>query len=79
MIIEYSIGELKRYYSDSEDTQVDYTQVDYTQGDLDNICLLEDRLSELIDTEYTQNSIYHIFPVITIFAISSLFLGVFLG
>lgn len=74
MIIEYSIGELKRYYSDSEDTQVDYTQ-----GDLDNICLLEDRLSELIDTEYTQNSIYHIFPVITIFAISSLFLGVFLG
>uniref|UniRef100_A0A6C0LI94 Uncharacterized protein n=1 Tax=viral metagenome TaxID=1070528 RepID=A0A6C0LI94_9ZZZZ len=74
MIIEYSIGELKRYYRDSEDTQVDYTQ-----GDLDNICLLEDRLSELIDTEYTQNSIYHIFPVITIFAISSLFLGVFLG
>ena len=74
MIIEYSIGELKRYYRDSEDTQVDYTQ-----GDLDNICLLEDRLSELIDTEYTQNSIYHIFPVITIFAISSLFLGFFLG
>jgi hypothetical protein len=73
MIIEYSIGELKKYYRDA-------TPTDYTQDDLENIRLLEDRLSDLIDTEYTENSIiYHIFPTVALFAVSTFLLGVFLG
>lgn len=73
MIIEYSIGELKKYYRDA-------TPTDYTLDDLENIHLLEDRLSDLIDTEYTENSIiYHIFPTVAFFAVSTFFLGVFLG
>ena len=64
MIVEYSIGELKRYYRDA-------TPTDYTQDDLDNIRLLEDRLSDLIDTEYiTMSKGYRIpFGAKPIFAI----------
>jgi hypothetical protein len=54
-MIEYSIGELKYYYNNYGD---------YTKDDIESINYLEDTLSDLIDKDYTNNSIYHIFPSI---------------
>jgi hypothetical protein len=77
MVIEYSIGELKEYYGGRNECA---TVFEYTQGDLENIRLLEDRLSNMIDEEYTQNSIiYHIFPPIVLIAVSTLLFGIFMG
>jgi len=32
---------------------------------------LEDKVSDLIDDEYTKNSIYHIFPVVAVAAVAT--------
>jgi hypothetical protein len=54
-MIEYSIGELKYYYNNYSD---------YTRDDIESINYLEDTLSDIIDKDYINNSIYHIFPSI---------------
>ena len=56
MIIEYSIGELKYYYSGNHEYG------DYTREDINNIHILEDILTDTIDNDYINNNIYHIFP-----------------
>lgn len=79
MMIEYSIADLKYYYSNYDNATA---IAEYTADDVENIQFLEDKLSDMIDDEYTQNSIYHIFPGVATFAfltLSSLLLGVFLG
>jgi hypothetical protein len=70
-MLEYSIDDLKYYYSHYADAGAD-TDSDY----IEKVHLLEDRLSDMIDSEYTQNSIYHLFPCVAIFVISTLFLGI---
>jgi len=72
-MLEYSIDDLKYYYShyaDADDKSDDKS--DY----IEKVHLLEDRLSDMIDTEYTQNSIYHLFPCVAFFAITTLLLGI---
>ena len=54
-MIEYSIGELKYYYSNYGDT-------DYTKDDVESINFLEDTLSNAIDDDHINNNVYHIFP-----------------
>lgn len=66
-MIEYSVGDLKYYYSK-------YGEADggsecdggdggeYTRNDVENISHLEDTLSNTIDEDYINNNIYHIFP-----------------
>jgi hypothetical protein len=68
-MLEYSIDDLKYYYSHYADGCADPEYIE-------KVLLLEDRLSDMIDSEYTQNSIYHLFPCVAIFVISTLFLGI---
>jgi hypothetical protein len=58
-MLEYSIGELKYYYSGGDD---------FTRDDIESINFLEDTLSDTIDSDHINNSVYHLFPSITIFA-----------
>lgn len=51
-MIEYSIGELKYYYSK------------YNNENDVSINNLEDTVSNLIDEDHTHNTIYHIFPAV---------------
>jgi hypothetical protein len=55
MMIEYSIEELKYYYNNYGD---------YSADDIESINYLEDTLSDIIDKDYINNNIYHIFPSI---------------
>jgi hypothetical protein len=70
-MIEYSIGELKYYYSkygtDAGGSGCDLngsggSDTEYTKNDMENISHLEDTLSNAIDNDYINNNIYHIFP-----------------
>jgi len=66
-MLEYSIGELKYYYSkygsDSSDSGCDFSS-----DDIVSINFLEDTLSDTIDSDHINNSIYHIFPSIAVIA-----------
>jgi hypothetical protein len=66
MMIEYSIEDLKYYYSKYHDTT--HPPIEYSTGDVEKIRYLEDKVSDLIDDEYTKNSIYHIFPMVAVAA-----------
>ena len=57
MMIEYSIEELKYYYNNNTNKYDDYTS-----DDIASINYLEDTVSDLIDRDHTNNSIYHLFP-----------------
>lgn len=71
-MLEYSIDDLKYYYSH----YVDESKCDADPDYIEKVHLLEDSISDMIDYEYTQNSIYHIFPCVAIFVISTLLLGI---
>jgi hypothetical protein len=75
-MIEYSIEDLKYYYSKCHDAT---PPIEYTVADVEKIQFLEDKVSDLIDEEYTKNSIYHIFPMVAATAFATLLLGVFIG
>lgn len=63
-MIEYSIGELKYYYSNyGSESDGD---ADYTKDDVESINFLEDTLSNAIDDDHINNNVYHIFPSIAI-------------
>lgn len=64
-MIEYSVGDLKYYYSKYECDDGD-ADSDYTKDDVENISHLEDTLSNAIDGDYINNNVYHIFPSIAI-------------
>jgi len=66
MMIEYSIEDLKYYYSKYHDAT--HPPIEYLTGDVEKIRYLEDKVSDLIDDEYTKNSIYHIFPMVAVAA-----------
>jgi len=54
-MIEYSVSELKYYYNNL---------CDYSADDMASINILEDAVTEAIDNDTANNSIYHIFPLI---------------
>ena len=58
-MIEYSVGDLKYYYS-KYGSEADGSE--YTKNDKENISHLEDTLSNAIDDDYINNNVYHIFP-----------------
>jgi len=72
-MIRYNIEELKLYYNKYDD---EYVDEDY----LENVDILEETLSNIIDSHYINNEIYHIFPIlsgtIAICFIGSLLIGV---
>ena len=66
-MIEYSVGDLKYYYSkygsEADGSECDGEgDTDYTRNDIENISHLEDTLSNAIDDDYINNNVYHIFP-----------------
>jgi hypothetical protein len=67
-MIEYSIEELKYYYSNCNN---------YSDTDIKSINYLEDTLSDIIDDEHTNNCIYHIFPSIAFIAFSSFMFSIY--
>ncbi len=62
-MLEYSIGELKYYYSSVSGGD---GYKDYTRDDIESINFLEDVLSDAIDSDHINNSVYHIFPSIVV-------------
>ena len=76
-MIEYSIDELKDYYNnyyerDSRDSR--------DSEDAVNINYIEETFSNIIDDDYTNNNIYHIFPaVVCSFAATFLISGVIMA
>ena len=62
-MLEYSIGELKYYYSSDSNYGGDFTR-----DDIESINFLEDTLSDTIDSDHINNSVYHIFPSIVAIA-----------
>jgi hypothetical protein len=66
-MLEYSVGELKYYYSGGSGDGGNYE--DYTKDDIECINFLEDVLSDAIDNDHINNSVYHLFP--SIIAIAS--------
>ena len=71
-MIEYSIEELKYYYNnpDKEDIDIDRH---------DSITYLEDTLTDMIDNEYIENNIYHIFPIFVCAVATSFFASAFMA
>ena len=65
-MIEYSIGELKYYYSNCGSESEGNADADYTKDDVESINFLEDTLSNAIDDDHINNNVYHIFPSIAI-------------
>ena len=65
-MIEYSIGELKYYYSNYGSEAEGDGDADYTKDDVESINFLEDTLSNAIDDDHINNNVYHIFPSIAI-------------
>uniref|UniRef100_A0A6C0KB79 Uncharacterized protein n=1 Tax=viral metagenome TaxID=1070528 RepID=A0A6C0KB79_9ZZZZ len=62
-MLEYSVGELKYYYSRYGDGSGSNYE-DYTRDDVESINFLEDVLSDAIDNDHINNSVYHLFPSI---------------
>jgi hypothetical protein len=65
-MLEYSIGELKYYYSSGGGSGSGDGYKDYTRDDIESINFLEDVLSDAIDSDHINNSVYHIFPSIVV-------------
>ena len=63
-MLEYSVGELKYYYSRYGSGDGDGNYEDYTRDDVESINFLEDVLSDAIDNDHINNSVYHLFPSI---------------
>ena len=57
-MIRYNIEELKLYYNKYDD---EYVDEDY----IENVDILEETLSNIIDSHYINNGIYHIFPILS--------------
>ena len=69
-MIEYSIEELKYYYNNPDKEDIDR---------YDSITYLEDTLTDMIDNEYIQNNIYHIFPIFVCAVATSFFASAFMA
>jgi hypothetical protein len=77
-MIEYSIKDLKYYYNkyDSDDILAnddDIYNYNFYKNNEELIIKLEDAFSDLIDYEYINNNIYHMFPIF-VFTIAANFL-----
>lgn len=69
-MIEYSIEELKYYYNNPDKEDIDRH---------DSITYLEDTLTDMIDNEYIENNIYHIFPIFVCAVATSFFASAFMA
>ena len=78
-MIEYSIEELKYYYNNyNEDAyHIDKEDIDIDRHD--SITYLEDTLTDMIDNEYIENNIYHIFPIFVCAVATSFFASAFMA
>jgi hypothetical protein len=68
-MIRYSVEELRYYYNKYDNYDDDYVE---------SVNFLEDTLSDIIDSQYINNEIYHIFPVLSGTIVASFIFGLFL-
>jgi hypothetical protein len=87
-MIEYSIEELKYYYHNNKDCdaatsdttntyQYDKEYVD--SNSRDSVEYLENTLTDLIDNDYIENSIYHVFPIFVCAIAASFFTSAYIA
>jgi len=87
-MIEYSIEELKYFYYNYDDNEDQNNNTEYIKrnemdkmnemDEMNKINHLEEALSNIIDYEYTNNHIYHIFPVIACTFITGIIISSFI-
>lgn len=76
-MIEYSIDELRYYYNEYDYSNSRDSRNSRDSEDAININYIEETVSNIIDDDYTNNNIYHIFPaVVCSFAATLLISGV---
>jgi hypothetical protein len=88
-MIEYSIEELKYYYNNYKDRvatsdttntyQYDKEYVDSNNLRSDSVEYLENTLTDLIDNDYIDNSIYHVFPIFVCAVAASFFISAYIA
>jgi hypothetical protein len=71
-MIEYSIEELKYYYNNYQEGSYQYDK-EYVDSNRRDIEYLENTLTDLIDNDYIENSIYHVFPIFVCAVATSFF------
>ena len=80
-MIEYSIEELKYYYNNNQEGSYQYDKeyVDSNKLRSDSIEYLENTLTDLIDNDYIENSIYHVFPIFVCAVAASFFTSAYIA
>jgi len=88
-MIEYSIEELKYYYHNNKDhdaisatsntTNTYQYDKEYVDSSRDSVEYLENTLTDLIDNDYIENSIYHVFPIFVCAVAASFFTSAYIA
>ena len=77
-MIEYSIEELKYYYNNYQEGTYQYDK-EYVDSSRDSVEYLENTLTDLIDNDYIENSIYHVFPIFVCAVAASFFTSAYIA
>ena len=77
-MIEYSIEELKYYYNNNQEGSYQYDK-EYVDSNRRDIEYLENTLTDLIDNDYIENSIYHVFPIFVCAVATSFFTSAYIA
>jgi hypothetical protein len=77
-MIEYSIEELKYYYNNYQEDTYQYDK-EYIDSSRDSVEYLENTLTDLIDNDYIENSIYHVFPIFVCAVAASFFTSAYIA
>jgi len=77
-MIEYSIEELKYYYNNYQEGTYQYDK-EYVDSNRRSVEYLENTLTDLIDNDYIENSIYHVFPIFVCAVAASFFTSAYIA
>jgi hypothetical protein len=78
-MIEYSIEELKYYYNNYQEGTYQYDKEYVDSNSRDSVEYLENTLTDLIDNDYIENSIYHVFPIFVCAVAASFFTSAYIA
>jgi hypothetical protein len=78
-IAEDKYNDLDKCEEDDDHEEDEDHEEDYDEDYIENVDILENSLSDIIDTDYINNEIYHIFPVLSGTIVSCVIFGLFLS
>ena len=78
-MIEYSIEELKYYYNNYQEGTYQNDKEYVDSNSRDSVEYLENTLTDLIDNDYIENSIYHVFPIFVCAVAASFFTSAYIA